>query len=124
MQVKKYLDLIKPLLAQLNRQYFADLRSQTDKAKSDLSNVQLLLQQDPTNEVLMQKEKDARKRYADILTSSLSLIQQQSKIEWIKYGDDNTRFFHAKAKQRKMASYTFSLDDCNGRRVDGFEQVQ
>ena len=73
---------------------------------------------------LLQKEKEAKLRYAEILSSSLSLMQQQSKIEWLKYGDDSTRFFHAKAKQRKMATYTFSLNDNNGGRVEGFEQVQ
>ena len=76
--------------------------------------MQLILQQGPTNEDLLQKEQEARKRHANILTSSLSLIQQQSKTEWIKYGDDNTRFFHAKAKQRKMATYTYAIHDENG----------
>jgi len=60
----------------------------------------------------------------DILASSLALIQQQSKIEWIKYGDDNTRHFHTKAKQRKMATYINNIKDENGIQVKGFDQVQ
>ena len=109
LQVRRYLDKIRPLLSQLNRHHFTDLRAQTEKARSVLSNLQLILQHDPTNEDILKKEQEARKRYLDILSSSLSLIQQQSKIEWIKYGNDNTRLFHAKAKQRKMATYIYSI---------------
>ena len=47
-----------------------------------------------------------------------------SKIEWIKHEDDNTRLFHAKAKQRKLATYIYSIKDANGSTVEGFEQVQ
>jgi len=66
---------IRPLLSKLNRQHFVDLRAQTDKARSDLTNLQLILQQDPTNSELLQKEIDARKKHLDNLSSSLSLIQ-------------------------------------------------
>jgi len=98
LQVRRYMDKIRPLLSNLNRQHLADLRAQTNKARSVLINLQLILQHDPINEGLLKKELEARKKYSDFLSSSLSLIQRQSKIEWIKYGDDNTRLFHAKAK--------------------------
>ena len=82
------------------------------------------MQQDPTNEDLLQKEHEARKRYSDILSSSLSLIQQQSEIEWIKYGDEKTRLFHTKARQRKIATYTYSIQDENGKSMEGFNRVK
>ena len=65
----------------------------------------------------------SRQRYINILSSSLELIKQQSKVDWIKYGDAGTRFFHAKAKQRKLQLYVYSLlDDCNVQQT-GFEAV-
>ncbi|KAJ8434479.1 hypothetical protein Cgig2_012113 [Carnegiea gigantea] len=124
LQVRKYLDKIRPPLSKLNRQHFTDLRAQTEKARSVLSNLQLIMQQDPTNEDLLQKEQEARNRHLDMLSSSLSLIQQQSKIEWIKYGDDNTRLFHAEAKQRKMTTYIYSIQGVDGKCVEGFVKVQ
>ncbi|KAJ8426159.1 hypothetical protein Cgig2_032641 [Carnegiea gigantea] len=42
----------------------------------------------------------------------------------MKYKDDNTRLFHAKAKQRKLATYIHSTHDANGKIVEGFDQVQ
>ena len=44
-------------------------------------------------------------------------------MEWINYGDDNTRIFFAKAKQRKLASYIYKIKDTKGDLVEGFDQV-
>jgi len=50
-------------------------------------------------------------------------MQQQSKMEWLTQGDDNTRFFFAKAKQRKLSTYIYTIRDDQGNQVEGFEQV-
>jgi len=50
-------------------------------------------------------------------------MQQQCKVEWIKHGDDITRFFFAKAKQKKLASYIFTIKDAQGNQVEGFEHM-
>ncbi|KAJ8421701.1 LOW QUALITY PROTEIN: hypothetical protein Cgig2_002598 [Carnegiea gigantea] len=113
-----FLNKLRPHLKQLNRDYFADLRAQQDKAKS---NIQLTFQHDQRNYNLLQEEKIARDRYVNILSSSISLMQQQCKVEWIKHGDDIIRFFFAKAKQKKLASYIFTIKDPQGNQVEAFE---
>jgi len=62
-------------------------------------------------------------RYINILYSSISLLQQQCKLEWIKYGDTVSKLFFAKAKQRKLAIYIYSIKDANGNWVEGFDNV-
>ncbi|KAJ8426496.1 hypothetical protein Cgig2_029238 [Carnegiea gigantea] len=47
----------------------------------------------------------------------LDLLRQQCKMDWISYGDDCTRFFFAKAKQRKLSTYIYSLHDASGNEV-------
>ncbi|KAJ8419448.1 hypothetical protein Cgig2_023654 [Carnegiea gigantea] len=42
---------------------------------------------------------------------------------WLNLGDDNTRLFFAKSKQRKMATFIYSLKDINGTMVEGFNNV-
>ena len=74
LQVRRYLNELRPLLRKLNKQHFADLSAQTDKARMDLTTLQHTLQLDPTNGELMQKEMEAKKKYIDIISSSLSLI--------------------------------------------------
>ena len=44
-------------------------------------------------------------------------------MEWLNFGDENTRLFFAKSKQQKMATYLYSLKDASGTSVDGFDAV-
>jgi len=81
------------------------------------------LQHLPGDIELQTQERAARDHYISILASSLSLIRQQSKMEWLNLGDDNTRIFFTKAKQKKMATFIYSLEDARGSRVKGFDEV-
>jgi len=81
------------------------------------------LARDPFNSDLQAHEQKHREAYVTVLTSILSLIKKQYKIEWINQGDDYTRYFFAKAKQRKMASYIYTINDAEGNQVEGFDQV-
>jgi len=44
-------------------------------------------------------------------------------MDWLNLGDDNTRLFFTKSKQRKMATFIYSLKDINGTMVEGFNNV-
>ena len=68
-------------------------------------------------------EQEAQDKYISIVSSSLALLIQQCKIEWIKYGDDCTRFFFARVKQRNLTTYVDTIQDATGAEVEGFEQV-
>ena len=72
--------------------------------------------------MLIQAKKGAKGKYIDILSSGMTLMQQQCKLEWISYGDDNTKTFFAEAKQRKLASYIYEIKDTKGDLVEGFDQ--
>ncbi|KAJ8429436.1 hypothetical protein Cgig2_021088 [Carnegiea gigantea] len=59
----------------------------------------------PASEALKQQEKEVREQYVQIIASIIDLIKQQSKADWIGYRDDCTKFFFARAKQRKISTY-------------------
>lgn len=40
--------------------------------------------------------------------------QQRSKVQWLKNGDQNTKFFHGTATQRKRKIFIIGLRDGNG----------
>ncbi|KAJ8426825.1 hypothetical protein Cgig2_022606 [Carnegiea gigantea] len=123
-QIGSLLAQIRAKLRLFNRDHFADLRSQQGKARITMETVQQALQTDPRNEHLLQKEKEARDRYIAILSSSLCLMQQKSKMEWITQGDLSTRFFFAKVKQRKLSTYIYAIKDDHGKQVEGFEEIR
>jgi len=78
----------------------------------------------PGNQDLVSKEKECRAHYIEILSSSMELIKQQCKIDWLTQGDDCTRFFFAKAKQRKISTCIYALQDANHMWVEGFDKVR
>ncbi|KAJ8421820.1 hypothetical protein Cgig2_000989 [Carnegiea gigantea] len=70
------------------------------------------------NQVLKHQEEECRNHYIKVLSSMLSLIKQQSKPDWIKYGDECTRYFFTRVKQRKLATYIYTLQDQSGHAAE------
>ena len=50
-----------------------------------------------------------------LLDREAQMWAQWSKIQWLKDGDKNTRFFHSKATQRHRRNYLKGLFDANGQ---------
>ena len=72
------------------------------KAREVLEQVQQEFSSQSNNADLKQKEKEVRDQYISITSSVMDIIRQQSKAEWINFGDAITKYFFAKAKQRKF----------------------
>ena len=122
-QARIYFSKVRRQLLHLNCDHFKDLKTQQAISRNALLQLQQELQSSPDNDTLKLLVEEARNNCISILSSSLTLLKQQYKIDWIKYGDDSTRFFFAKAKQRKLATYIYSLQDASGSRVEGFDHV-
>ncbi|KAJ8425931.1 hypothetical protein Cgig2_003906 [Carnegiea gigantea] len=110
-------------LRKLNRDKFADLHEQQARFRDKLSKIQQQMLSDPHNESHKAQERECREQYIEITTSVISLVQQQCKVDRIQYGDECTRYFFARAKGRKMASYIYALQDETGTKVEGFDSV-
>jgi len=122
-QGQHYFSHLRRQLSQLNRDHFKELKIQQEIARNTLLRLQHDLQCSPDSDTLKHLEKETRNNYISVLSSSLVLLKQQSKIDWIKYGDDSIRFFFAKAKQRKLATYFYSPHDASGAEVERFDKV-
>ncbi|KAJ8453404.1 hypothetical protein Cgig2_008288 [Carnegiea gigantea] len=100
-----------------------DIYAQQAKVRADLTQIQSLLHNDPLNTELNQQESQVRDKYISINYSAISLMQRQSKAEWIGLGNECTRMFMARIKQRKAMTCIFHIRDTNGQRVEGFKAV-
>ena len=69
---------------------------------------------DPTNQALLIQEQQSREHYVAINHSAMLLIKQQCKADWIGQGDECSRLFMAKIKQRKALTCIYHIEDCNG----------
>ncbi|KAJ8420726.1 hypothetical protein Cgig2_010421 [Carnegiea gigantea] len=73
-------------------------------ARRDLIITQQELQYDPRNDIFILKEREK---------DTMLFSRPECKVEWIKYGDDSTRLFFTKAKQSKLASYIYTIEDAD-----------
>ncbi|KAJ8419959.1 hypothetical protein Cgig2_029098 [Carnegiea gigantea] len=105
------LTALKHPLKKLNRNKFADIYQQQTAARNELLQIQAQLQHDPVNPELLHKEVSCRAKYVSINHSAMLLIKQQSKTEWISFGDECTRVFIAKMKQRKAWTSIYHIRD-------------
>ncbi|KAJ8419282.1 hypothetical protein Cgig2_021615 [Carnegiea gigantea] len=108
-QLQGYLVKTQQALLKLNKDKYHDLRNHQVKAREVLEQVQQEFSSQPNNTDLKQKEKEVRDQYISITSSIMDIIRQQSKAEWIHFGDANTKYFFAKAKQRKLESYVYAI---------------
>jgi hypothetical protein len=54
--------------------------------------------------------KSMKLHLASLLKQQLAYWKQRGKIKWVTLGDENSRFFHAMASNKKKEeSYSFSL---------------
>ncbi|KAJ8419232.1 LOW QUALITY PROTEIN: hypothetical protein Cgig2_010819 [Carnegiea gigantea] len=90
----KYLNLVRTPFGRMNKEHFSNLKDQ-----------QL------NTQVIISGHNKRKRPGTSIFRSSLL------------YGDDSTRLFYGKAKQRKLSSYIYTLKDQEGGLVEGFEQV-
>ncbi|XP_062100619.1 uncharacterized protein LOC133806546 [Humulus lupulus] len=52
-----------------------------------------------------------------------SFMYQKSKIDWLRFGDSNSSFFHASIKKRKLANKIVSFVSNDGKIVDDYDRV-
>ena len=63
------------------------------------------------------------KRMDELLQKQEIYWAQWSRINWLKYGDKNTKFFHAKATQRRRKNYIRGIRNTQGQWVEELEEV-
>ena len=110
-------------LKQLNSHTYADIYTQQSKARKELNEAQTLLQLSLLNSELQLKESICREHCVRINHSAISLMKQQSKAEWIRFGDECSRLFMARIKQRKANASIYFIKGQNNQRLEGFEAV-
>jgi len=48
---------------------------------------------------------------------------QRCRINWLKHGDKDTKFFHAKAIQRRNKNHISGIQNAHGQWVENLEKV-
>ena len=80
-----------------------------------LINLELQCHSDPANQQLSNATDAIRLELKELVDQENTYWHQHSKISWMKDGDQNSKFFHAMASQRKRSNEIQKLKDSDGR---------
>ena len=72
------------------------------------------LKNDIPNAVSMLQIKDTERLLTDAMLKEEVWWAQRAKTQWLKYGDNNPKFFHFKASQRRRKNIIHSISDNQG----------
>ncbi|XP_062103717.1 uncharacterized protein LOC133814820 [Humulus lupulus] len=100
-----------------------DVGCQFEQSKSLFHQAQNALFADPSNASLASAERETYLEYRRHEKFLESFLRQKSKITWLRFGDDNTAYFHASLKKRKMSNRIVSYISADGSVVDDYKQV-
>ena len=74
------------------------------QAESDLRNVQNELHMHPYDPMLSSLECAAADRLKKAKNDLSTYISQLANLSWLKFGDENSRYFHQCIKQRQIGN--------------------
>ncbi|XP_019258688.1 PREDICTED: uncharacterized protein LOC109236903 [Nicotiana attenuata] len=100
-QIVGKLNRLEGVLKQLNRTKFSNIEGKTEQAKKDLKECQQHMQPNPLNQGLIEREQKLASNYRRYKEASDQFLWQKSKVQWLKQGNKNNKYFHSYMKARR-----------------------
>ncbi|XP_062086301.1 uncharacterized protein LOC133792412 [Humulus lupulus] len=122
-RIVQKLGRFKQVLLKFNKSYVGDVVQNYNTDKENYQNAQLSLQTNPHSSVLQREERVAGEIFATHARIYDSFLRQISKVNWLRYGDDNTAYFHACLKQRRASNRITSYVNESSQLIERFEEV-
>ncbi|XP_074305844.1 uncharacterized protein LOC141641066 [Silene latifolia] len=101
-QLVTKLKKLKSSLKVLNRNCFSDVEKSVGVAKALLDDIQIQMHHNPTDYTILASESEAAESYRHLCRIKHNFLSQKAKVGWIKFGDENTRFFHNQIRARQV----------------------
>lgn len=105
---------LKHVFKELNKKGFNDIQTQDIIAYDRMIHCQAELQRLPTDRMAVNAETEARKEYCRVHKTYTDFLKQKAKVEWIGYGDENTKMFHQSLKIRRLKNTIHAIFDDGG----------
>lgn len=114
---------VKCKLKQLYRTEFKRISEKVKLKKAALDRVQNAADLH-VNPVLQEEEAWLKQEYLALVNQELTLLQQKAKVHWLKIGETNSSFFHAKIKERRTAARITSIHNADGNLLTEAAEVE
>ncbi|XP_062074801.1 uncharacterized protein LOC133778793 [Humulus lupulus] len=122
-RIVRKLSRLKVVLCKFNKLVVGDVAMHYNLAKEKFQNAQGLLQRNPHSTELQREEALAGACLAYHSKAYDSFLRQKSKVDWLRFGDDNTNYFHECLKQRRANNYITLVVSESGELIEKFEDV-
>ncbi|XP_074283428.1 uncharacterized protein LOC141607978 [Silene latifolia] len=83
-------------------------------AKAILEDLQLQMHQNPHDLHILAAESEAAKNYKHLSQVQHRFLCQKAKLEWSKFGDENSRFFHSHIRTRQIQNRVMYIRGTDG----------
>ncbi|KAJ9555234.1 hypothetical protein OSB04_009848 [Centaurea solstitialis] len=112
------LKALKKPMRQLRARY-GDISKRVVFLKTELDIIQTSLDSDPGNKMLQEDLAHLYLAYQQAKLDEESYYRQRAKVQWLKEGDMNTKYFHKCVKEKHGHSFIHSIIDQHGNFVMG-----
>ncbi|KAL3516430.1 hypothetical protein ACH5RR_023332 [Cinchona calisaya] len=118
--IRKFCSKLKALkagLKEFDKEFYGSTPNKVQQLKRYLEQIQKDLQNHPYEIHLQQVEKKCMVQYAEMILAKEMLAKDKARIQWLKEGDRNTRFYHRTIKSHQTRNMILTLLDNNGGRI-------
>ncbi|XP_062099754.1 uncharacterized protein LOC133805589 [Humulus lupulus] len=114
---------LKHSLKKFNKTTIGDVGTAFTEARNNYIEARLQAQTHPSDIEYQHLEKSAAEVLSRMEKMYFSFLRQRSKINWLQQGDENTAFFHAYLKKRKVENRIATFVTDQGMINDKFSEV-
>ncbi|XP_062103584.1 uncharacterized protein LOC133814669 [Humulus lupulus] len=104
---------VKHVLKRFNREEVGDVVLDYKLAKEKFSKAQEALASNPSDYTLHQAVIQVQQKVSEMQNRYSSFLKQQSKVNWVNFSDENSRYFHAVMRKRRLENRitSFTIGD-------------
>ena len=123
-RLTRKLRYVKTRLKAFNFHVFANVRKKVVEAREAMHRAQAALLVNPDDSGLVGNEKACLKNFHDSALAEEGFLKQNSRIQWLKLGDQNSNFYHKTVKARNSRNSIKSITLENGCRSEDPETIK
>eukprot|EP00253_Pinus_taeda_P001927 PITA_01927 len=112
--LQKKLRIIKEKIKEWNRIVFGDIFKEKTRIEEKLEQIHKDWASGHSNEEYAEQEKILTHQWHDWCRQEETLWKQKSRIQWLKEGEQNTKFFHRSALDYRSANKILEMKNKNG----------